>query len=284
MTVRRHKKTRMIFTHCFMVILCAIVTYPVLWWVFATFKDNSELTAPSLLPRQWILDNYVLGWNALPKFSFSHFFVNSFMVVGTIVVLAVLVCSFVAFGFARVRFPLRKMWFAILLTTLMLPSQIIIVPQYIMYNSLGWVDTYLPFIVPHLLACGNGSAFFIYMLIQFIRGIPRELDESAKMDGCTLFGIYARIIIPLTSSALISVAIFAFMWNWDDFFLQTLYLNSLTKFTVGLALKFFIDGESAAPWGQLLAMSLVSVFPGIIIFFLAQKYFVEGITTGALKG
>ena len=284
MSVRKHKKTRSILTHSLMIFLCAVITYPILWWIFATFKPNSELTSANLWPKVWTLDNYIQGWVGLPRYSFSHFFTNSFMVVGTIVLLAVIVCSLVAFGFARLHFPLRRMWFAILLTTLMLPSQIIIVPQYIMYNSLGWVDSYLPFIVPHLLACGNGSAFFIYMLVQFIRGLPRELDESAKIDGCSVFGIYLRIIIPLTSSALISVAIFAFMWNWDDFFLQMLYLNSLSKFTVGLALKFFIDGQSAAPWGQLLAMSLLSVSPAIIIFFVAQKSFVEGITSGAIKG
>ncbi len=228
--------------------------------------------------------NYTEGWYGLPRYSFTHFFGNSFFLVGTIVLLAVIICSLTAYGFARLKFPLRNVWFSILLLTLMLPSQIVIVPQYIMYNSFGWVDSYLPFIIPHLLACGNGSAFFIFMLVQFIWGIPRELDESAKIDGCNQFGIYLRIILPLMKTSLVSVAIFAFLWNWDDFFNQLLYINSLSKYTVGLALKFFIDGQSAAPWGQLLAMSLVSVLPAVVLFFAAQRYFVEGITTGAIKG
>jgi ABC-type glycerol-3-phosphate transport system permease component len=201
-----------------------------------------------------------------------------------VIVFAVAACSLTAFGFARLKFPLKKFWFSILIMTLMLPGQVVIVPQYILYNKFGWVNSYLPFWIPHLLAAGNGSAFFIYLLVQFIRGIPNELDESAKIDGCNWFNIYLKIIMPLCKSALVSVVIFAFLWNWDDFFGHLLYVNSLGKFTVGLALRMFVDSESAAPWGQLLAMSLVSILPATILFFSAQKQFVEGISTGALKG
>lgn len=275
---------RSLRTHLLMAALSLLLIYPIFWWLGAAFKTNAEMHLPTIFPEVWMWSNFTDGWNALPKYSFGHFYINSFQLISLVIVFAVAACSLTAFGFARLDFPLKNLWFTILILTLMLPSQVIIVPQYIMFNRFGWVDTYLPFHVPHLLAAGNGSAFFIYLLVQFIRGIPRDLDESAKIDGCSWFGIYLRIVMPLCRSALVSVIIFAFLWNWDDFFGQLLYINRVENYTVGLALKTFIDGESAAPWGQLLAMSLVSVIPAVALFFSAQKHFVDGISTGALKG
>jgi multiple sugar transport system permease protein len=153
-----------------------------------------------------------------------------------------------------------------------------------LFNKLNWVNTYLPFYIPHLLAGGIGGPFFIYLMVQFIRSIPKELDESAKIDGCSWFGIYFRIMLPLIKPALVTVGIYCFLWNWDDFFGQLLYINSIDKYTVNLALKLFIDSQGSVPWGQLLAMSLVSIMPSVVIFFLAQRHFVEGIAAGAIKG
>lgn len=271
-------------SHALMIFFCFIMIYPVLWWVGAAFKTNAEMNSPNLFPSVWMWSNFTEGWVALPKYSFTHFYFNSFKLISVVVIFAVISCSLVAFGFARLDFPLRKFWFSILMLTLMLPSQVVIVPQYIMFNNFHWVDTYFPFYIPHLLAAGNGSAFFIYLLNQFIRGIPKELDESAKLDGCTWFGIYWRIVMPLTKPALVSVLIFAFLWNWDDFFGHLLYINSMENYPVGLALKSFVDAESATPWGQLLAMALLSVMPATIIFFLCQRHFVDGIAAGGLKG
>ncbi|MDL2317873.1 carbohydrate ABC transporter permease [Eubacteriales bacterium OttesenSCG-928-A19] len=280
----RTTRWRTFRTHLFMGLVSFVLIYPIFWWIGAAFKTNAEMSSATIFPEVWQWNNFTEGWNALPKYSFGTFYRNSFSLISLVIVFAVVACSLTAFGFARLDFPLRNMWFSILILTLMLPSQVVIVPQYIMFNRFGWVDTYLPFHIPHLLAAGNGSAFFVYLLVQFIRGIPRDLDESAKIDGCSWFGIYARIIMPLCRSSLVSVVIFAFLWNWDDFFGQLLYINKIQNYTVGLALKSFIDGESAAPWGQLLAMSLVSVIPAVVLFFSAQKYFVDGISTGALKG
>jgi multiple sugar transport system permease protein len=258
--------------------------YPVLWWFGATLKSNEEMANPGILPITPLWRNYVDGWFALPKYSFAHFYMNTFELVAILVVVSIISCSLAAFGFARLDFPLRNFWFSIVLVTLMLPSQVTLIPQYSMFKSFGWINTYMPFIVPHALAGGIGGSFFIFLLVQFIRGIPKELDESAKMDGCSWFGIYWRIILPLTKPALVTVAIYCFLWNWDDFFGHLLYISTVSKFTVGLALKMFIDGESAVPWGQLLAMSLVSVMPAVCLFFAAQKYFVDGIASGAVKG
>ncbi|MNR07423.1 L-arabinose transport system permease protein AraQ [compost metagenome] len=168
--------------------------------------------------------------------------------------------------------------------TLMMPAQVLIIPQYAMFHQLGWVNTYLPFVVPHLVASGAGGSFFVFLLIQFIRGIPKDLDESAKIDGCSWFGIFWRVVLPLTQPAIVTIMIFCFLWNWDDFLGHLLYLNSVDKYTVGLALRMINDAQSAQEWGQLLAMSLVSILPATIVFTFLQRYFVEGIATTGIKG
>ncbi|OBZ17751.1 carbohydrate ABC transporter permease [Bacillus sp. FJAT-26390] len=271
-------------SHIFLTVLSVLMIYPIIWWIGASFKSNEEMNSPSLFPNEWMWSNFTDGWAALPKYTFTHFYMNTFEIMLGVVITSVISCSLVAFGFARLDFPLKKVWFSILMITLMLPTQVTLVPQYIMFNNFGWVNSYLPFYIPHLLAGGVGGPFFIYLLIQFIRGIPKELDESAKIDGCNWFGIYWRIVLPLTKPALVTVTIYCFLWNWDDFFGHLLYINSVDKYTVGLALKLFVDSSSEMPWGQLLAMSLVSIIPSLIIFFLAQRHFVDGIASGAVKG
>ncbi|MCJ8013501.1 carbohydrate ABC transporter permease [Paenibacillus sp. KQZ6P-2] len=266
--------------HVILLLFSAIMFYPVLWWIGASFKSNPELSLPTLFPHKFQWNNYSDGWVALPKYTFTYFFLNSIKLTITTTALTVISSSLVAFGFGRLNFPLKKMWFALLLLTIMLPSQVTLIPQYAMFHSFNWINTYLPFIVPSAM----GGAFFIFLLIQFIRGIPGELDESAKIDGCTWFGIYWRIILPLMKPALITVMIFSFLWHWEDYFGPLIYLNTVDKFTVPLALRMFIDTQSAVSWGQVLAMSLLSVIPQMLLFFAAQRYFVEGIATTGLKG
>lgn len=269
-----------VVTHAVLIAFSLLMFYPVLWWIFASFKSTPELVQPTLWPKEWLWRNYLDGWNALPRYTFTYFYLNSFKLNIATTVLHVVAASLVAFGFARLTFPLKNALFSLLLLTIMLPSQVTLIPQYAMFHSFDWINTYLPFIVP----AAMGGAFFIFLLVQFIRGIPRELDESAKMDGCSWFGIYWRIVLPLTRPALVSVTIFSFIWGWDDYFGPLIYLNSVDKYTVPLALRMFMDTQSAVAWGQLLAMSLVSVLPPVAIFFFAQRHFVEGIATTGLKG
>ncbi|MBB6734725.1 carbohydrate ABC transporter permease [Cohnella zeiphila] len=271
-------------SHLLLIVISAVMMYPVLWWFGAVFKPSDELSSASLIPHHPTLKNFSEGWNAITHYSFSIFFGNTIGLAVSVVAVAVVSCSLVAFGFARMNFPLKNFWFSIVLLTLMLPNQVTIVPQYILFDSFGWIDTYLPFIIPHALAGGIGGSFFIFLFVQFIRSIPKELDEAAKMDGCGSFKIYSRIIVPLLVPAIVTVSIFCFLWNWDDFFGQMIYIQSIGKFTVGLALKMFVDSQSAAPWGQLFAMSLLSIVPGAVLFFFTQRYLVEGIATTGLKG
>jgi multiple sugar transport system permease protein len=175
----------------------------------------------------------------------------------------------------------RKFWFAVMMLTLMLPSHGTTIPRYIMFRSLGWIDTFLPLVVPKFFAT---DAFFIFLLVQFIRSLPKELDESALIDGCGKFGIYMRIVMPLTMPALITTVLFTFLWTWDDFFNQLLYLNSPAKYTVPMGLRLFVDSSGMSSWGPMFAMAVLSLVPCFILFFSLQKYFVQGITTTGLKG
>ena len=259
-----------------------IMIYPLIWMVMSSFKENNEIfsDASSLIPSYFKFENYSNGWAGFADISFSVFFRNSFIIsiIGTIG--AVFSSAVVAFGFARTRFRSRAFWFVCMLITMMLPFQIIMIPQYIIFNQLGWVGTFLPLIVPSYF----GGAFFIFLIVQFIYGIPRDLDEAAKIDGCSYYGIFARIILPLIVPALVTCAIFSFMWKWDDFLGSLLYLNKPSTYPVSLALKMFADPTSISDWGAMFAMATLSVVPIFVIFIFFQKYLVEGISTEGLKG
>lgn len=202
------------------------------------------------------------------------------MVVPT-VLLTVASCSIVAFGFARFRFPGKKLLFGLMLSTLMLPNSVIIIPRYLIFSKLGVLNTYYPFYLPALLAC---FPFFIFMIVQFLRGIPRELDEAAYIDGCSSFQLFIKILLPLMKPALFSAGLFQFMWTYNDFFNSLIYISSVKKFPVSLGLRASLDTASQVQWNNVMAMSLISILPSIIIFFFAQKYFVEGVSAGAVKG
>ncbi|TMV49429.1 carbohydrate ABC transporter permease [Paenibacillus mesophilus] len=258
-----------------------VMIYPILWLVGNALKSNEDIPKQRLFPSELHWSNFAEGWTAIPGFSFAHFFYNSFFIAVLSVIGTLLSSALVAYGFARLRFPLQKMWFGILMLTLMLPAQVTLVPQYILFKSFDWVGTTLPLIVPHFLAV---SPFFVFLIVQFIRGIPKDLDESAKIDGCSTIGIAFRIVLPLCTPAFITTAIFSFIWTWDDFLGQMIYLTDTAKYTVPLALRLFLDNSSAVTWGPMYAMSLLSVIPCFVIFLVAQKYFVEGIATTGIKG
>ena len=190
-------------------------------------------------------------------------------------------CSLVAYGFARFRFPGKKLMFMLLIATLMLPNAVIIIPRYSLYNSLGWLDSYLPFYIPALLGT---YPFFIFMLIQFMRGLPRDLDESAYMDGCGTFRVYWNILLPLQKPALFSAGLFQFLWTYNDYMNPLIFISSVKKYVISLALRLSLDAESVVVWSRVMAMAFVAVLPLIILFFAAQKYFVEGIATTGMKG
>lgn len=268
--------------HIFVVFIGFVMIYPLLWMVASSVKPAKEIfnNASSLIPKEFVTYNYSTGWKGFASYSFTNFFKNSFVISGLATIGTVISAPFVAFGFSRLRFRGRKIWFSMMLLSMMLPFQIIMIPQYIIFHNLGWVGTILPLIVPNFF----GGAFFIFLIIQFIDGIPRELDEAAKIDGCSWYGIYSRIILPLIVPAIVTCSIFAFMWKWDDFLASLLYLNAPRQFTVSIALKMFSDPSSGSDWGSMFAMATLSLLPIMLIFIFCQKYLVEGISTEGLKG
>jgi len=256
------------------------MVYPLIWMVLSSFKSDQEIFSnPAALPTQLDLDNYIQGWTAA-KPSFTHYFLNSFAICLGAVIGNVFACSLTAFAFARLRFPLKGVLFTIMLLTLMLPSHALLVPQYVLYVGLDWVNTYLPLIVPKFLAT---DAFFIFLMVQFIRTIPRELDEAATIDGCGTFALFWHIIFPLLRPAIITTIIFTFIWTYNDFFSQLIYLTSPESLTVPVALRSLVDSSGGA-YAQLLAMSVLSLVPIFVVFLVFQRRLVEGISTSGIKG
>ena len=279
----KHRSTRSGITYHIVAVAVGIVMmYPIFWLFASSLKAPDEIwkNMSSLIPNRFAWNNYAEGWAGFGGITFSTFFANSFFYATTATLLQVSASAVVAYGFARIKFIGRGFWFTCMILTLMLPSQVQIIPQYIIFSKLGWVNSYLPLIIPRI----GGSAFFIFMIMQFIRGIPSELDEAAEMDGCSKAGIFFRIILPLITPALITAAIFSFYWTWEDFLTPVVYLNDPKLYTVSLALRTFADPNSVTNWGAIFAMSSLSLVPVFIIFVFFQRYLVQGIATTGLKG
>lgn len=273
--------SRAVFTHIVLIVGAFIMLYPLIWMVSSSLKPKELIfTELNLWPQDPRWENYVNGWSGIGV-TFTTFFRNSFIVSTLAVVGNLISCSMAAYAFARLDFAFKRIWFALMLMTLMLPIHVLLVPQYVLYRNFGWLDTFLPLTVPHFLAT---DAFFIFLLVQFIRGIPRELDQAAEIDGGNPWQIYWGIILPLSKSALVTTAIFTFIWTWNDFLTQLIYLSSVQKYTVSLGLRLFLDSSGISNWGPMLAMSTLALVPVFVLFLLFQRLLVEGIATTGMKG
>lgn len=243
-----------------------------LWWMFATsLKTMAEVMSypPSFFPESWEWGNYIRAWRAAP---FTTYTINTITITTLVVIGSVLANSFIAYGFAKIPFRGKGIWFAIVLSTMMIPGFVTLIPQYVLFANLGWVNTYYPLIVPHFF----GSAFYIFLLRQFYMTIPTELIEAAKIEGASHFYIWWKIGLPLTKPALATVAIFSFNGAWNDFLGPLLYLNDENLYTLQLGLAVF-KGQLSTQWNYLMAGSLLVLLPVILLFFFFQKYFIQGI-------
>ncbi len=282
MVNKKKIKPKAIILHLFIIAVGILMLYPLLWMISSSFKPDSEIFKNiSFWPTTFTFENYVKGWAGLSGVSFGKFFANTFFIVAVSIIGTVLSCSMAAYAFARLDFAFKKVWFAIMLTTMMLPFHVTVIPQYIIFNKLEWVNTYLPLTLPKFLA---GDGFFIFLMVQFIRTIPRELDEAAKMDGCGPIRLYSTLIMPLALPALITTMIFTFIWTWNDFFSQLLYIGDINLYTVALGLRMFLDAMGQSSWGSMFAMSTISLIPLFALFIFFQRYLIEGITAGGVKG
>jgi multiple sugar transport system permease protein len=259
-----------------------LMIYPVLWMVSGAFKTNYEILNESLklVPNSFSLDNFRRGWQGFGRLTFAHFFRNSFVITTAATAGITLSSSMVAYAFSRLRFPGRQVLFISMMATLMLPAQVVMIPQYIIFRNLGFINTYVPLILPAWFS----RAFFVFMIMQFIRGLPKELDEAAIIDGCSFYSVFYRITLPLIKPALITTIIINFYWVWDDFMGPLIYLSRPAKFPVSLAIKLFADSTSTTDFGAMFAMSTLSLLPVFLIFLFFNRYLIEGISTSGLKG
>jgi multiple sugar transport system permease protein len=276
----RAQRVRRLITHIGLIGFGLAMLYPLLWMLSSSFKPTAEIfRAPGLIPETFTLGNYPEGWEAL-QFPFHHYLLNSAIVVAGAIIGNLVGCSMAAYAFARLEFRGKRLFFAIMLATIMLPIHVVIVPQYILFSELGWINTFLPLIVPKLLAT---DGFFIFLMVQFIRGLPKDLDEAARIDGCGHVRIFCQLILPLSMPALATTAIFTFIWTWNDFFSQLIFLTSPDMYTVPVALRTFVDSTSQTSWGPLFAMSIVALGPVFGFFLAGQRYLVKGIATTGIK-
>jgi len=266
--------------HAVLIAVGLLMIYPLLWMLASSFKPDALIfSEPGLIPTDFTTENYAQGWNALSH-PFSHYLINSFLVVAGAIVGNVVSCSLAAYAFARLNFRFRGLWFAVMLISIMLPIHVIVVPQYVLFSELGWLNTFLPLIVPKLLAT---DSFFIFLMVQFFRGVPRELDEAARIDGAGHARIFVSIMLPLAAPALATTAIFTFIWTWNDFFSQLIFLTDPDLYTVPVALRAFLDSTGESSWGAMFAMSIVSLIPLFVMFLLGQRFLIRGIATTGLK-
>jgi multiple sugar transport system permease protein len=269
-------RLRSVLKHLGLVVVALVMLYPVLWMIAGSLRSPDQVFNAAGL---WVGDpqpqNYSGGWNAFSD-PFSRYLLNSAVVVLGAVLGNLVSCSLAAYAFARMEFLAKKTLFAIMLMTIMLPFHVVIVPQYVLFSQLDWLNTFLPLVVPKFLAT---DAFFVFLMVQFIRGIPRELDEAARIDGCGHGRIFFRIVLPLMVPALATTTIFTFIWTWNDFFSQLIYLTDPDMYTVPIALKSFIDATSESSWGEMFAMSVVSLVPIFLAFLFGQKFLIKGIAT-----
>ncbi|BEL03171.1 carbohydrate ABC transporter permease [Actinoplanes sichuanensis] len=271
---------RSIAKHTALILLTLVMLYPVIWMVVSSLRPNEEIfRSPGVIPDSFRFENYSEGWTALAS-PFGHYLINSAIVVIGCIIGNLVSCSMAAYAFARLEFTGKKLWFAIMLGTIMLPIHVIIVPQYVMFSQFGWVNTFLPLIVPKLLAT---DAFFVFLMVQFIRGLPRELDEAARIDGAGHPRIFLQVILPLMLPALATTTIFTFIWTWNDFFSQLIYLTDPDMYTVPVALRSYVDATVSTSWGSMFAMSVVSLLPIFLAFLVGQRFLIKGIATTGIK-
>jgi oligogalacturonide transport system permease protein len=265
-----------------LLVVALVMLYPLLWLIGASFKSNSEIFSEvGVWPNRFEFAAYAKGWKTSTEYTFATYFLNSFAIVIPRILVTVVSCVLVAYAFARFEFWGKKVLFSIMVGTMMLPLIILRLPQYLMFKELGWLDSYIPLILPSAFAT---DTFFVFMLVQFLRGIPRDMEEAAQIDGCNALQLLWHIIVPLLKPAIISVMVFQFIWTMNDFMGPLIYLSTVEKYPVSIALKMSIGATEEVEWSSMIAISVVALIPSLVVFFLAQRHFIEGASSSGIKG
>ena len=268
--------------HASSLIVLVVILYPALWMLMSSFKPTNEIVGSvSLIPTNGSFANFAKALEGIGGVSFWTFFLNSLFLAVASVVGVTISCALSAYAFARIKFPGRNVFFACMIGTMLLPFHVVIIPQYIVFNNLGMVDTFWPLLIGKFLAA---DAFFVFLMIQFMRGLPPELDEAARIDGAGHVRIFTAIMLPLMKPALVTSSIFAFIWSWNDFFGPLLYLKNPSMYTMPMALRLYVDQTSVSDYGAQMAMAMLALVPVMLFFFAFQKQLVGGVATQGLKG
>ena len=282
---RPRNRNKMIHTAIWFIAMAAFTVinlYPLVWLVFSTFKPSSEFGQnPGLIPDNPTFDNYIKVAEGIGGVPLWRFFANSLLIAVLAVVGTLFSSALAAYAFARVKFKGSGLFFTMMIGTLLLPFHVIIIPQYIVFQKLDLVDTYIPLLIGKFLA---SEAFFVFLIVQFIRNIPRDMDEAARIDGAGHGRIFVSIILPLIKPALITSAIFSFIWTWNDFLGPLLYVNSPEKYPLPIALRLYNDATSSSDYGATVAVSLLALLPILLFFMVFQRFLVDGVATQGLKG
>ena len=270
--------TRDVVSHGLLLIGCVVMAFPFVWMVFSSLKTDAEIFIfpPELLPRQVRWSNYV---EVMESFPFATFILNSLKISLLGVVGQLISCSLAAYAFARIKFPGREAVFLGWLACLMIPSQVTLIPQFLLFRSFGWLNTHYPLFVPHFF----GGAFGSFLLRQFFMAIPQDLEDAATIDGCSRFDAYWRIFMPLAKPALATLGVFIFMNQWNNLIGPVIYLTSREKMTLTIGLAFF-RGQYSTEWALLMAGAVISIIPILVLYAAAQQYFVQGVVMSGLKG
>lgn len=269
-----------VLRYFFLIVLGSLFILPFLWMVSTSFKLTGQAYRfpPELIPQPFTLENYGVLWGgAVP---FERFYANTITIVLLVEIGTLLSCTLVAYSFARLKWWGRDIWFVILLATMMLPFHVVMIPVYVIFRALGWLDTLLPLIVPAYF----GNPFYIFLLRQFFLGLPRDLEDAARVDGASSFRILWQIFVPLSKPVLLTVAMFTFVGSWNDFLGPLLYLSSIDKMTISVGLAMFQGRHGAANWPTMMAAATLATLPILIMFLLFQQYFVKGIVLTGMKG
>lgn len=284
-SMRTRRQVSTFFRYLILIAVGLFMIYPLLWMIGSTFKSNNEIfSGIHIIPKSPTLDGYRNAFKSYGgDIDLMKSMRNTYLIVIPKVLFTILSSVVTAYGFCRFSFKGQKLLFAVLMSTLFLPQVVLNVPQFLMYTRLGWVDSklYLPLILPTLFAT---ETYFVFLLIQFMRSIPRELDEAAKIDGCNVVQTLVRIIVPMLMPAIVSVALFQFMWSNNDFMGPLLYVNTPARYPATIYVKLSMDADNGFEWNRVLAVSLISIIPSLLVFFLAQRQFVDGISAGSIKG
>ena len=276
------ERSRVLLRTTVLLAVAVLMLYPLLWLVGASFKTNTEIfTEVGFWPSKFDFSAYAKGWKTSTEYTFATYFLNSFLITVPRIIVTVISCVLVAYAFARFEFWGKKLLFSIMVGTMMLPLIVLRLPQYLMFKEMGWLDSYLPLIVPSAFAT---DTFFVFMLVQFLRGIPRDMEEAALIDGCNAVQMLWHILVPLLKPAIISVVVFQFIWTMNDFMGPLIYLSSVEKYPVSLALKMSIGATEEVEWANVIAISVVALIPSVAVFFMAQKHFIEGASSSGIKG